>query len=75
MQAATHDDTASGEGKLFSYLALDIPTGLREGRVNELGADISLTEGLLIHSRTCSSGGWGIESSSLRYSADLSILC
>lgn len=48
MQLAAHDDATFGEGNLLPHLRGEVPPRTLHGRVDVLGADISLGELLLV---------------------------
>ena len=48
-QLAAHDDAALGEADLLANLRHLVPPGLAQGRCDELGADVTLTEAFLVH--------------------------
>ncbi|MDT4838060.1 hypothetical protein FQZ97_718060 [compost metagenome] len=56
MQLAAHDDAALGKADFLAHLFLDVPTGLLNGRGDELGADIPLGKRFLVHGWLCPYG-------------------
>jgi|GEM_PF-5293509 hypothetical protein len=48
-ELATDYHTPVGERHLFTDLRLEVPAGLGQGWPDELGTDVSLAEGFLVH--------------------------
>ena len=49
VQSPAHNDSASGERYLFAHLAVHVPACLLQSRVDELAADVPLSELFLVH--------------------------
>ena len=49
VQLAPDDDAPFGEGEFFADLGMEVPARCLERRDNELGADVTLAEKLLVH--------------------------